>query len=172
MLRASENRAPPHGGEASGGRFSSASDDDGGGFQARLREQLPKGRASEIADPERASRAERASRSQDRAPLSWTNERADMLLVRVREEGSGFAMFAPPICKRRWRNNAFPFRQIRRRRRQPSEHRSEPSEQSKRARSSRAERAIRHCAISPQTRALRGARRSRVRGLAVAAPDR
>jgi hypothetical protein len=34
-------------------------------------------------------------------------------------------MFAPPICKRRWRNNAFPFRQLRRRRRQPSEHRSE-----------------------------------------------
>jgi hypothetical protein len=34
-------------------------------------------------------------------------------------------MFAPPICRRRWRNNAFPFRQLRRRRRQPSEHRSE-----------------------------------------------
>jgi hypothetical protein len=43
-------------------------------------------------------------------------------------------MFAPPICRRRWRNNAFPFRQIRRRRRQPSEHRSERSEQSNRAR--------------------------------------
>jgi hypothetical protein len=35
-------------------------------------------------------------------------------------------MFAP-ICRRRWRNNAFPFRQIRRRRRQPSERRREPS---------------------------------------------
>jgi hypothetical protein len=46
----------------------------------------------------------------------------------------GFAMFAPPICKRSWRNNAFPFRQLRRRRRQPSEHRSERSEQSNRAR--------------------------------------
>jgi ribosome-associated toxin RatA of RatAB toxin-antitoxin module len=34
-------------------------------------------------------------------------------------------MFAPPICRRRWRNNAFPFRQLRRRRRQPSEHRGE-----------------------------------------------
>jgi hypothetical protein len=34
-------------------------------------------------------------------------------------------MFAPPICRRRWRNNAFPFRQIRRRRRQPSERRCE-----------------------------------------------
>jgi hypothetical protein len=34
-------------------------------------------------------------------------------------------MFAPPICRRRWRNNAFPFRQIRRRRRLPSEHRRE-----------------------------------------------
>src|SRR5687768_16906784 len=41
------------------------------------------------------------------------------------------AMFAPPICRRRWRNNALPFRQIRRRRRQPSEHRRERSEQSK-----------------------------------------
>jgi hypothetical protein len=26
---------------------------------------------------------------QDRAPLSWTNERADTLFVRVSEEGSG-----------------------------------------------------------------------------------
>ena len=34
-------------------------------------------------------------------------------------------MFAPPICRRRWRNNAFPFRELRRRRRQPSEYRSE-----------------------------------------------
>jgi hypothetical protein len=40
-------------------------------------------------------------------------------------------MFAPPICRRRWRNNALAFRQIRRRRRQPSEHRRERSEQSK-----------------------------------------
>jgi hypothetical protein len=38
------------------------------------------------------------------------------------------------VCRRRWRNNAFPFRQLRRRRRQPSEHRSERSEQSKQAR--------------------------------------
>ena len=42
-------------------------------------------------------------------------------------------MFAPPICRRRWRNNAFPFRQLRRRRRQ-AEHRSERSEQSNTAR--------------------------------------
>src|SRR5215217_9138952 len=40
-------------------------------------------------------------------------------------------MFAPPICRRRWRNNALPFRQIRRRRWQPSEHRRERSEQPK-----------------------------------------
>jgi hypothetical protein len=38
------------------------------------------------------------------------------------------------VCRRRWRNNAFPFRQIRRRRRQPSEHRSERSEPSNTAR--------------------------------------
>ena len=43
-------------------------------------------------------------------------------------------MFAPPICRRRWRNNAFSFRQLRRRRRQPSEYRSERSEQSNTAR--------------------------------------
>jgi hypothetical protein len=43
-------------------------------------------------------------------------------------------MFAPPICRRRWRNNAFPFRHLRRRRRQPSEHRSERKRASNRAR--------------------------------------
>jgi hypothetical protein len=51
------------------------------------------------------------------------------------DEVGGLAMFAPPICRRRWRNNAFPFRQLRRRRRYPSEHRSER------------QRAIRHSAI-------------------------
>jgi hypothetical protein len=44
-------------------------------------------------------------------------------------DGDGFSMFAPPICRRSWRNNAFPFRQLRRRRRQPGEYRSERSEQ-------------------------------------------
>src|SRR5688500_10738807 len=29
-------------------------------------------------------------------------------------------MFTPPICRRNWRNNASPFHQIRRRRRQPA----------------------------------------------------
>ena len=43
-------------------------------------------------------------------------------------------MFAPPICRRSSRNNAFLFRQLRRRRRQHSEHRSERSEQSDTAR--------------------------------------
>jgi hypothetical protein len=50
------------------------------------------------------------------------------------DEVGGFPMFAPPICRRRWRNNAFPFCQLRRRRRQPSEHRSERSELSNTAR--------------------------------------
>ena len=50
------------------------------------------------------------------------------------DDGSSFQMFAPPTCRRRWRNNAFPFRQLRRRRRQPSEHRSEQGEQSNTAR--------------------------------------
>jgi hypothetical protein len=61
-------------------------------------------------------------------------------------------MFAPPIsqqksrersehqpqrravCRRRSRNNAFPFPQLRRRRRQLSEHRRERSEESNKAR--------------------------------------
>jgi hypothetical protein len=37
-LRASANRAPPHGGEGSRGVLSSANDDDGGGSLSRLRE--------------------------------------------------------------------------------------------------------------------------------------
>lgn len=40
-----------------------------------------------------------------------------------------------------WRNNASPFRQLRRRRRHPSEHRRERSEQSNTARDARAARA-------------------------------
>jgi hypothetical protein len=58
-----------------------------------------------------------------------------MLSLASDDEGGGFAMFAPPICRRSWRNDAFPFRELRRRRRPPSEHRSERSEQSNRARS-------------------------------------
>jgi hypothetical protein len=44
-------------------------------------------------------------------------------------------MFAPPICRRRWRNNAFPFRQVRRRRRHPANIAASGSEQSSTARS-------------------------------------
>jgi len=65
---------------------------------------------------------------------------SDDTLLRFAKSGDGtsFQMFAPPTCRRRWRNNAFPFRQIRRRRRQPSEHRtSEASNQTLCARASR-----------------------------------
>jgi Winged helix DNA-binding domain len=48
-LRASANRAPPHGEEASGGVLSSASDDDGGGFQARCASSAKKGDAAGLA---------------------------------------------------------------------------------------------------------------------------
>jgi len=48
-LRASANRAPPHGGGASGGVLSSASDDDGGGFQARCASSAGKGDIPELA---------------------------------------------------------------------------------------------------------------------------
>jgi hypothetical protein len=60
------------------------------------------------------------------------------------DDGGGFSMFAPPICRRRWRDSAFPFCQVRRRRRQPSEHRSERREPSNTAR----------CASSSQMGAL------------------
>src|SRR5215207_7445803 len=36
-------------------------------------------------------------------------------------DDGGSAMFAPPICRRRGRNNAFPFSRLRRRWREPSE---------------------------------------------------
>jgi hypothetical protein len=59
------------------------------------------------------------------------------------DDDVGFSTFAPPICRRRWRNNALPFRQLRRRRRQPSEHRRERSEQSNTARDARAAKPLR-----------------------------
>jgi Winged helix DNA-binding domain len=48
-LRASANRAPPHGEGASGGVLSSASDDDGGGSQARCASSAKEGDAAELA---------------------------------------------------------------------------------------------------------------------------
>jgi DNA glycosylase AlkZ-like len=48
-LRASANRAPPHGEQATGGVLSSASDDDGGGLQARCSSSAKKGDAAELA---------------------------------------------------------------------------------------------------------------------------
>jgi Winged helix DNA-binding domain len=48
-LRASANRAPPHGGGASGGVLSSASDDDSGGFQARCVSSTKTGDIAELA---------------------------------------------------------------------------------------------------------------------------
>jgi hypothetical protein len=66
-------------------------------------------------------------------------------------------MFAPPICSRDGGTTPFPYRQIRRRRRQLSEHPSERSEQSNMAASGasnqtwqRAERAIKHGAMREQ----------------------
>jgi hypothetical protein len=82
-------------------------------------------------------------------------KRAPGLSDELRDEVGGFSMFGPPIsnksrersehqpqrravCRRRCRNNAFPFRRLRRRRRQPSEHRRERK------------RAIRHSAMREQ----------------------
>ena len=68
--------------------------------------------------------------SVSRAAELRRSERTRFSVRTRRRSRPGSSMFAPPICRRRWRDNAFPFRQIRRRRRQPSEHRSEQSEQS------------------------------------------
>jgi hypothetical protein len=48
-VRASANRAPPHGREASGGALSPANDDDGGGVQARCASSERKGDIAELA---------------------------------------------------------------------------------------------------------------------------
>ncbi len=76
-----------------------------------------------------------------RSPTRSVSARSSAARRRARsgasDDGGGFSMFAPPICRKRWPNNAFPFRQLGRRRRQPSEHRSERSEQSDRARCAR-----------------------------------
>jgi len=103
--------------------FSSARADEVAGLQARsapamfraadLQEDMAEQRFSVPPDPTKTAATQRTSRE--------------------RSEQSNTAMFAPPICRRRWRNNAFPFHQIRRRRRQPQRT------------SQRAKRAIEHC---------------------------
>ena len=57
-------------------------------------------------------------------------------------------MFVPPVCRRRWRNIALPFRQLRLRRRQSSEHRRERSAQSDTARDARAAKTTRRCLLA------------------------
>jgi hypothetical protein len=69
------------------------------------------------------SRAAELRRSERR----WSSSASD-------DEVGGFSMFAPPICRRRWRNNAFRFRQIRRRRRQQANIAASGSEQANAAR--------------------------------------
>ena len=79
-------------------------------------------------------RARKAAAKQAPASASgseqWIRSERSVVSSASDDDGGGFWMFAPPICRRRWRNNAFPFRQIRRRRGQPSEHRSEQIKQS------------------------------------------
>src|SRR5829696_9448075 len=101
------------GGDGGTTLFRSVRSDEGGGNPAN------------IAASESSNQIQRDARAAPRSSCERRESRAD---------GGGFSMFAPPIWRRRWRNNAFPFRQIRRRRRQPSEHRRERSEQSNRAR--------------------------------------
>ena len=65
-----------------------------------------------------------ASVGKSRTAVLRRNEQRRSFLCE-RRRSRRIPRFAPPICRRRWRNNAFPLRQLRRRRRQPSEHRSE-----------------------------------------------
>jgi hypothetical protein len=76
-----------------------------------------------------------ASVGKSRTAVLRRNEQRRSFLYE-RRRSRRIPRFAPPICRRRWRNNAFPLRQLRRRRRQPSEHRSERK------------RAIKHRAIA------------------------
>jgi hypothetical protein len=101
-----EVRAPPHG--------------------ARLARRCP-GRVSEPASEWGSQRLMSASLSE--RSEQWTSRERRGVLSSASDKVGGFSMFAPPICRRRWRNNAFPFCQIRRRRGNQAEHRSERSEQ-------------------------------------------
>ena len=70
VLRASVNRAPPHGGGVSRGVLSSASDDDGGGSEARLREQPPdKGARSAASGASHRTGREQRAQKNERGPL-------------------------------------------------------------------------------------------------------
>ena len=91
------------GGDGGTTLFRSVRSDEGGGNPAN------------IAASESSNQIQRDARAAPRSSCERRESRAD---------GGGFSMFAPPIWRRRWRNNAFPFRQIRRRRRQPSENRA------------------------------------------------
>ena len=82
-----------------------ASNQTGDVRAAGLQEEMAAQRFSVPPDPTKTAATERTSQRAERA---------------IKE-----AMFAPPGCRRRWRHNAFPFRQVRRRRRQQSGHRSE-----------------------------------------------
>ena len=94
----------------------------------------PRATTNKAAAPAR-NRSERSEPSDraNRAPDDRRSDERTRFSSAKNDDDVGSSMFAPPIW-RRWRNNAFPFRQIRRRRGQPSEHRSERSEQSDTAR--------------------------------------
>ena len=83
---------------------------------------------SSLADEKRVVSLLRSTAPRD--PVRATTTAADSRCSRRRslKKGRERSEHQPQrraVCRRRWRNNALPFRQIRRRRRQPSEHRSE-----------------------------------------------
>jgi hypothetical protein len=127
------NRAPAHGGEGSGGVLSSVcSSLPLAADRARKPPTL-----SSLTDEEHVGSLLRRTAARD--PVRATTTAVDSRCSRRRSHNKLRELSEPQpqrraVCRRRWRNNAFPFCQIRRRRRQPSEHRSERSEQSNRAR--------------------------------------
>jgi hypothetical protein len=105
------------------------SDEDGGNQRTSPRAE----RAIEQSAIARALQAR--LRASGIARRRTEEERAEAFFpLRVTTTAADSSMFAPPICRRSLTEQRFPFRQLRRRRRQPSEHRRERSEQSNRAR--------------------------------------
>jgi hypothetical protein len=90
----------PSGLAASGGVLSSASDDDAGGNPANIaasRASNPIQRDARAAEKPTARVGKSRAAGQRRSERRCFSSASD-------DDACGFAMFAPPICRRRWRN--------------------------------------------------------------------
>src|SRR5215216_646101 len=95
---------------------SARSNEDGGNQRTSQRAE----RANSTRDVRAADLQEEMAEQRFSVPPDPTKTAATSEHRSERSEQIRPAMFAPPSCRRRWRNNASPFRQIRRRRRQPA----------------------------------------------------